>query len=104
MATTQLNAVLRHVRQIATKHNADDLGDSQLLAEFAHRGAEATFAAILKRHGAMVLRVCRRVLQHEQDAEDAFQATFLVWRAGPRPSARRKRSQAGCTGSRTVWP
>src|SRR5262249_31318118 len=46
--------------------------------EFAAHGTETAFVAILKRHGAMVLRVCRRVLQHEQDAEDAFQATFLV--------------------------
>jgi len=78
MATTQLNAVLQHVRETTANRKVDDSSDSQLLAEFAAQETEAAFAAILKRHGAMVLRVCRRVLQHEQDAEDAFQATFLV--------------------------
>ena len=52
--------------------------DGQLLAHSSPRAGEASFAALLQRHGPMVLGVCRRVLRHSHDAEDAFQATFLV--------------------------
>jgi len=57
---------------------AGTLFDAELLTRFvACRDAEA-FTALMQRHGRMVWRVCRHVLRHEQDAEDAFQATFLV--------------------------
>src|SRR5262245_40286825 len=56
----------------------DDHSDRQLVARALAGGDEAAFQAILLRHGPMVYRVCWRVLQHAQDAEDAFQATFLV--------------------------
>ena len=52
--------------------------DRDLLAGFASRGDHAAFAELVRRHGPMVLRTCRRTLRHEEDAEDAFQATFLV--------------------------
>ncbi|MGE3807572.1 MAG: RNA polymerase sigma factor, partial [Gemmataceae bacterium] len=52
--------------------------DSELLARFARHSNQAAFEELVRRHGPMVLRVCQRGLQHVQDAEDAFQATFLV--------------------------
>jgi RNA polymerase sigma factor (sigma-70 family) len=55
-----------------------DASDRQLLEQFATRKEERAFATLLSRHGPMVFGLCRRVLGHEPDAEDAFQATFLV--------------------------
>jgi RNA polymerase sigma factor (sigma-70 family) len=78
MATAQLETLLRHIRKLAAGRHWTQGTDRQLLEDFSARRDEAAFAALVARHGPMVLRVCRRVLNHEQDAEDAFQATFLV--------------------------
>jgi hypothetical protein len=52
--------------------------DHVLLQNYLDRRDESAFASLLERHGPMVLGVCRSVLRHRHDAEDAFQATFLV--------------------------
>jgi RNA polymerase sigma factor (sigma-70 family) len=78
MARGQLEPVLRHIRKLGGPQAAADPSDAELLRDFAVRREEGAFAALVQRHGPLVLSVCRRVLRHEQDAEDAFQATFLV--------------------------
>src|SRR5437868_12024996 len=74
VADTRLTGLLRHLHAAPAPGSAD----REALAAFVARRDEAAFATIVQRHGPMVLRACRRVLHHTQDAEDAFQATFLV--------------------------
>jgi RNA polymerase sigma factor (sigma-70 family) len=78
MAEGQLRNVLRFVRSIVGGRPTRDVTDGSLLARFAAGHDEDAFAALVQRHGPMVQGVCRRVLGHVQDAEDAYQATFLV--------------------------
>src|SRR4051812_30726042 len=77
MAGGRTSLLLRHLR-LLTAEGTGQLLDRQLLERFATQRDEAAFTALVKRHGPMVLRVCRRVLQDGHAAEDAFQATFLV--------------------------
>jgi RNA polymerase sigma factor (sigma-70 family) len=78
MAATVLGTVLHKLRRSLLKHEAASATDAELLECFVTQRDEAAFEALLRRHGPMVLGVCRRVLRNETDAEDAFQATFLV--------------------------
>ncbi len=68
--------LLRHVRTLVEPPPA--ASDRDLLHRFARHRDEDAFAALLRRHGPMVLRVCRRFLAAEADAEDAFQAVFVT--------------------------
>jgi RNA polymerase sigma factor (sigma-70 family) len=78
MPTGQTNPVLRFVRKLAAAERTSRLSDRELLQCFLVQGDEGAFAALVRRHGPMVLSLCRRVLHSEHDAEDAFQATFLI--------------------------
>src|SRR6201982_1898319 len=78
MATSQLGRVLQTLRSATVPPEGAGLTDGQLLECYVRGREEAAFAALVRRHGPMVWGVVRRVLRGHQDAEDAFQATFLV--------------------------
>lgn len=72
------SSLLRFIHRLGVTGDSCTLSDAQLLERFAEQQDEAAFHALVRRHGTMVWSVCRRVLVREQDAEDAFQATFVV--------------------------
>jgi RNA polymerase sigma factor (sigma-70 family) len=81
MSQAESSIVHRQIHILFSAGTLGDLTDGQLLDRFMARrdeGAESAFAALVERHGPMVLGVCRRILRNPQDAADAFQATFLI--------------------------
>ncbi len=76
MSRSRLHVVVGHLQRLASAPAPET--DGELLRRFAQRRDEAAFGELLRRHGPLVLGVCRRTLAHRQDAEDAFQATFLA--------------------------
>ncbi len=79
MPTGSLNRVMHRLRLVALAQDGCGLADGPLLARFLRERDGDAFAVLLRRHGPMVMGVCRRVLTNPHDAEDAFQATFLVF-------------------------
>ena len=74
----ELQVLIRHIRRAAGRRELANRSDRELLTSFARDRDENAFIELVHRHAALVGGVCRRVLRHEQDVEDAFQATFLV--------------------------
>src|SRR5262249_33461269 len=77
MTNGQLRSVVHHLRKLVNPHGSEEVADACLLERWLGGRDEAAFELVVWRHGPMVLGVCRRLLRHAQDAEDAFQAPFL---------------------------
>src|SRR5438093_3493944 len=77
-ATRVLKGAVHGLRRVALLSDGAGLLDAELLERYVRQREEVAFEALVRRHGPMVLGVCRRVLHNDHDAEDAFQATFMV--------------------------
>jgi RNA polymerase sigma factor (sigma-70 family) len=93
MPTSYSNSFWQRVHEWLGDQPDHASDDAQLLERFVASKDEAVFQTLVERHGPMVWGVCRRVLRHSQDAEDAFQATFLILLM--RADAIRKRGSVG---------
>src|SRR5437870_1758340 len=88
-----LGNMVRQLRKWAGARDANTLADQDLLCRYITAKDETAFSCLVKRHGPMVLGMCRKMLRQEQDAEDAFQATFLV--LAKKATAIRKQESVG---------
>jgi RNA polymerase sigma factor (sigma-70 family) len=79
MTTGRQTPIFQQLRQAVLARDGAGLTDAELMTHFVARRDGAALEALIRRHGSMVWSVCRRVLSNEQDAEDAFQASFLVF-------------------------
>jgi RNA polymerase sigma factor (sigma-70 family) len=78
MARSDLGTLVRQLRWVLSAEHVSGLSDAQLLKRFLEEKDETAFAALMHRHGRLVMGVCRRVLGNVQDAEDIYQATFVI--------------------------
>jgi RNA polymerase sigma factor (sigma-70 family) len=92
VAAVRLNPIIRQIRAFVEPHTS--LSDAELLDQFIHLQDEAAFSALLHRHGPLVLAVARRILPSNEDAEDVFQATFLL--LARRAKAIRRQESLAC--------
>jgi RNA polymerase sigma factor (sigma-70 family) len=76
--STNREALMGYIRRLATLPASADLGDAALLSRYIASDDEQAFTALVKRHATMVYQVCWRILGNGTQAEDAFQATFLI--------------------------
>src|SRR5579859_7314322 len=78
MPVSPMSEVMQHLRSTLLVRQGADLTDGQLLERFVRCREPAALESLMRRHGPMVWGVCQRVLGNAHDAEDAFQATFLI--------------------------
>src|SRR5947209_798837 len=78
MSASCLVPLLRHIYDLSGSPAQDSVSDAWLLQRFAQDRDEDAFAALVRRHGPLVRRVCRRLLASADLAEDAFQATWII--------------------------
>ncbi len=78
MASAQSAPLLHYLRRLAARQAGAGLSDADLLDRYGRLGDEEAFAVLVRRHGPLVFAACRRVLDNSHDAEDCFQAAFLL--------------------------
>ena len=100
MASVRRDTALRQIGRLFGEGTLAGLPDARLLERYLANRDELAFEALVRRHGSMVMGVCRRVLDDPNDADDAFQAAFLLLGARPGRSVTTARWAAGCI----AWP